>query len=271
MQYPEDEIVVSIVGRPNVGKSSFINRMLGYKRLMVSEKAGTTRDPVDSLVRYNNKIIRFIDTAGIRKKSTITFSLEKYCVFQALKSINRSSICILMLDASQGITAQDAKIASHIYERKRACVLLVNKWDIVEKDNKSHDAYIRSVFDELSFINYSPIVTVSALTGLRVRKILDNILELDTFFNKRITTASLNKGILKILNKYPPPHDTRRKVNIYFSTQVETAPPVIKIFTNNPSAIPENYKRYLERAIREHFAFNGVPVCLQFVNHLKKT
>lgn len=265
--YHKDEIIVSIVGRPNVGKSSFVNKMLGYKRLMVSDKAGTTRDPVDSLIRYNNRIIRFIDTAGIRKKNTITFSLEKYCVFQALKSINRSSICILMLDATQGITTQDAKIASQIYDRKRACIIVINKWDLLTKNIKSHDTFIREVSGILSFINYSPMVTVSALTGLRVRKILDIILDLDIVFNKRVTTSFLNKGISKIIEHNPPPRSNRSKVKIYFATQVDTAPPFIKLFTNYPSALPDHYKRYLEKSLRELLDFKGIPICLQFEKH----
>jgi len=269
--YPHDEITVSIVGRPNVGKSSFINKILGYKRLMVSDNAGTTRDPVDSVIRYNNKTIRFIDTAGIRKKNSITFSLEKYCVFQALRSINRSSICILMLDASQGITTQDAKIASQIYDRKRACILVFNKWDVLSKDNKSHDAFIRDASNLLSFINYSPMVTVSALTGLRVRKILDIILELDAVFNKRVSTSSLNKCISKILEKNPPPRRNRNKVNIYFATQIDTSPPFIKLFTNYPAELPDHYKRYLEKSLREQLDFNGSPICLQFEKHSVKS
>ena len=266
----QDEIVVSIIGRPNVGKSSFINKLLGYERLMVSAAAGTTRDPVDSLFRFNNQSIRFIDTAGIRKKSTISYSLEKYCVVQALKSINRSSICMLMLDASQGVTTQDAKLAAQIYDRNRACILVINKWDLLEKDNKTHDAFTKQVQSELAFIDFAPVVTVSALTGLRVRKILEIIIEIGRVYEKRVSTPELNRGLKEIFNTNPPPRGRSSKTNIYYATQVETKPPAFKLFTNNVEAFPDNYRRYLERSIREQFDFQGVPICLYITQRDKK-
>ncbi|MEI6127933.1 MAG: ribosome biogenesis GTPase Der [Pseudomonadota bacterium] len=267
----QDETVVSIIGRPNVGKSSFINKLLGYERLMVSSMAGTTRDPVDSLFRFNNKTIRFIDTAGIRKKSTISYSLEKYCVFQALKSINRSSICMLMLDASQGVTTQDAKLAAQIYDRNRACILVINKWDLIEKDNKTHDAFTKQVQSELAFIDFAPVVTVSALTGLRVRKILEIIIEIARVYEKRVSTPELNRGLKEIYDTNPPPRGKSSKTNIYYAAQVDTGPPMFKLFTNNIDAFPDNYRRYLERSIREKFALQGVPICLHIRQRDKKT
>lgn len=256
------EVVVSIVGRPNVGKSSLINKILGYERLLVSSQAGTTRDPVDSLVRYHGMTIRFIDTAGIRKKSSLSYQLEKYCVFRSFMSISRSSICVVVLDATQGITTQDAKIASLVREKKRACILAVNKWDLIEKDEKTHSDFLKRVAAELPFVDYAPVLTISARTGLRARKILDIIIKLDSTFNKRIPTAELNKGIQEIINRCSPPRGTRAKTKVYFAAQVETAPPVVTLFTNNPSAFSESYMRYVEREMRERFDFQGVPLTI---------
>ena len=261
----DQEVIVSIVGRPNVGKSSLINKILGYERLLVSSQAGTTRDPVDSLVRYHGVTIRFIDTAGIRKKSSLSYQLEKYCVFRSFMSITRSSICVVVLDATQGITTQDAKIASLVREKKRACILAVNKWDLIEKDEKTHNIFLKRIADELPFIDYAPVLTISARTGLRARKILDLIINLNSIFNKRIPTAELNKGIQEIMDRCPPPRGMHSKTKVYFATQVKTAPPIITLFTNNPSAFSESYVRHLERELREQFDFQGVPLTIKAV------
>jgi len=270
-QKPDREIVVALVGKPNVGKSSIINKILGYERLLVSDRAGTTRDPVDSLLRYHGVLIRFIDTAGIRKKSAISYQLEKYCVFRAFTSIEQSSVCVLVLDATQGISTQDAKIASLIYEKKRACVLVINKWDQIEKDEKSHTLFLKNVAAELPFLDYAPVLTISALTGLRVRKILDNILKLDEVFNKRITTAVLNKGIREIIERHSPPRGARTGTKVYFATQVSTAPPAFTLFTNNPSAFSATYLRHLERELRNRFDFHGVPLSIQVVHRTQSS
>ncbi|MCX8043761.1 MAG: ribosome biogenesis GTPase Der [Desulfobacterota bacterium] len=256
----DEEIVVSIIGRPNVGKSSCINAILGYERLLVTDTAGTTRDPVDSVLRYHGKTIRFIDTAGIRKKSSISYQLEKYCVFRAFMSINQSTICIIVLDATQGVTTQDAKIASLVCEKKRACILAVNKWDLIEKNDKTHSAFLKNIAAELPFLDYAPILTVSARTGLRVRKILDSIVRLDEVFKKRVPTAALNKGLRDIVEHCPPPRGRRTQTKIYFASQVETAPPTFTLWTNNPSAFTKSYIRHLEREIRQQFGFAGVPL-----------
>ena len=270
-EFSKDETVVSIIGRPNVGKSSLINKILGYKRLLVSERAGTTRDPVDSLIRYNNRTMRFIDTAGIRKKSHRGYNLEKYSVFKALRSINRSSVCILMIDASQGVTSQDAKLAAEICERSRACILVINKWDLIVKGNKTHAAFIGQVRADLAFMDFAPIVAVSALTGHRVRKILDIIEGIGITYEKRVPTATFNRELKAIYDRHPPPRGRGSITRIYYATQVNTGPPTFKVFTNKPRTFPPHYRKYLERSIRERFGFEGAPICLQITERDKKS
>jgi len=266
----DEETVVSIIGRPNVGKSSIVNKLVGYKKHMVSTIAGTTRDPIDTVIKYNQKTIRFIDTAGIRKKSRVSYSLEKYTVFQALRSINRSSICILVLDASQGVTTQDAKLAAEIYDRKRACIILINKWDLIEKQTKTHESFVDNVRAELSFIDFAPILTVSAVTGLRVRKLLELIEYLGSSFVRRVATSEVNRGVEQIYNQNPPPRGPTSRTRIYYSSQVATAPPTFKIFTNNTDAFQPAYVRYFERAVRDRFGFEGMPIRLEIAARTKK-
>lgn len=259
----KDEIVVSIIGRPNVGKSSLVNKLVGYKRLMVSDIAGTTRDPVDTVIRYNQKTLRFIDTAGIRRKSRISYSLEKYTTFQALRSVNRSAICILMLDASQGVTTQDAKLAAEIYDRGRACIILINKWDLIEKETKTHEKFVDNVLAELSFIDFAPVLTVSAVTGLRVRKLLDLIENLAAGYSRRIATSQVNRVLEEICDKNPPPRGHTTRTRIYYASQIDTSPPTFKIFTNHIEVFQPSYLRYMERSMRERFDFGGIPIRIE--------
>ncbi len=263
----DNETIVAIVGRPNVGKSSIINKIIGKDRLIVSDIAGTTRDSVDTLFKYNKKSIRFIDTAGIRRKSRISFKLEKYSVITALRSISASELTILLLNAEEGVTAQDSKLASQIYDRKKACIIAVNKWDLIEKDNKSYENFVKKVREDLSFMDFAPIIPVSALTGQRVRSILDLIIDIGETYHKRIATSVFNKKLIEIYDRNPSPKNRRNKTRLYYGTQVKSAPPIFKIFTNNPGSFPDHYMKYLERSIKEEFGFNGVPVCLQFANH----
>jgi len=263
----DNETIVAIVGRPNVGKSSIINKIIGKDRLIVSDIAGTTRDSVDTLFKYNKKSIRFIDTAGIRRKSRISFKLEKYSVITALRSISASELTILLLNAEEGVTAQDSKLASQIYDRKKACIIAVNKWDLIEKDNKSYENFVKKVREDLSFMDFAPIIPVSALTGQRVRSILDLIIDIGETYHKRIATSVFNKKLIEIYDRNPSPKNRRNKTRLYYGTQVKSAPPIFKIFTNNPGSFPDHYIKYLERSIKEEFEFNGVPVCLQFANH----
>ncbi len=258
----EHETVVSIIGRPNVGKSSLINTLLGSSRLLVSDQAGTTRDPVDSVMRYKERSIRFIDTAGIRKKSRIGYELEQYCVMQALRSIMHSELCLLIIDAVQGVTTQDAKLAEQICERRRSCVIVINKWDCLNKDTHTYKRMSDSIRDALPFLDYAPVVAVSAKTGLRVRKILDIIYELEESYGKRVSTGEVNRIIKSIYEHHPPPRGSHNKTKIYYAAQVRTRPPVFKLYTNNKKAFSPQYVRYLEREMRERCGFSGVPVCI---------
>lgn len=260
-----NEIVVSILGRPNVGKSSLINRILGLNRLMVSPQPGTTRDSVDSLLRYKHATIRFIDTAGIRRKSRIGYTIERYCVFKALKSIDRSMICVLVLDAATGVQAQDASLAAEIFERHRASIIVVNKWDLVEKETRTHDRVAGEVRENLSFIDFAPLLVVSALTGQRVRHILDSIIDLASALSVRVPTPAFNRELREIYASHPPPRGRGRPPRIYYGTQIKVGPPTFKIFTNRPEAFSTPYRRFLERSIRERFGMGSVPIYLQFV------
>ena len=265
----QDEIVVSIIGRPNVGKSSLINKIVGQERLLVSDRAGTTRDPVDSIIRYHKQSIRFIDTAGIRRKNSRGYALEKYCTLLALRSISRSMVCVLVIDASQGVTAQDAKLAAQIYDRYRACIVVLNKWDLLEKNTKTHDEYIAKVRSELAFIDFAPIVVVSALTGFRARKILDVIVDVWEPYMRRVATGEVNRELQAICSRNPPPGGASQPAKILYATQVAAGPPTFKLFTNNTRGFPKHYQRFLERRIRERFGFENAPICLQFTGRKK--
>ena len=266
----EDEIVCSIIGRPNVGKSSLINRLIGEERFMVSTQAGTTRDSVDTLMRYHGQAIRFIDTAGIRRKSSLGYKLERFCDLMALKSISKSALCILMIDATTGVTTHDARLAAQIYERSRACIVVVNKWDLVEKKDKSYEHFIKEVRAKLAFIDFAPVIALSALTGQRVRKILDMILDIGQRYKFRISTPEINRAIEEICNHHQPPSSGNRRTKIYYVTQFATAPPVFKIFTNNPQVFTKPYIKYLERALRDRFSLDCIPLCLQVAGRAKK-
>ena len=269
-QQAAEEIVCSIIGRPNVGKSSLINRLTGQERFMVSEYAGTTRDPVDTVMRYHDRVIRFIDTAGIRRKSSLGYKLERFCELMALKSISRSALCILMIDACDGVTTYDARLAAQIYERSRACIVAVNKWDLIEKKDKSYEHFIRDVRAKLAFIDFAPVVALSALTGQRVRAILDMILDIGQRYSLRIATADVNRAIQEICAHHPPPGLGRQRTKIYYITQVSTAPPVFKLFTNHPRVFTTAYIKYLERSLRERFKLDCIPLCLQVSGRVKQ-
>jgi GTPase len=260
----ERETVVSVIGRPNVGKSSFINRILGYERLLVSDQAGTTRDAIDTVFRYKNRSMRIIDTAGIRRKSRISMRVEKYCIMEALHTIRRSSICLLLIDAAQGVTDQDQKLASEIYALHRACILVINKWDLIEKDNKSYDNFIASVYDQLPFLDFAPALCVSALTGLRVRKVLDAITDVERVYEQTVNTAEFNRFLKAAAARNPLPRKGGRSIKIYYGTQNGVKPPTFVFFSNAPGEIPAHYMRYMERAIRDRFDFTGSPIRIDF-------
>jgi GTP-binding protein len=259
-----DATKVAVLGRPNVGKSSLINRLLGYKRVIVDEAPGTTRDAIDTLFKRDGKRYVLIDTAGIRRKSRISLRLEKYSIVEALRTIDRCNVAVLMLDSKEGVTDQDARIGGFIHEKGRGCILVVNKWDLIEKDSQTMAESEREVRRHLKFLHYAPILFISALTGQRVKKVLDVIDHVAEQAKKRVSTSPLNRYFGEWVESHPPPLYRNRRVKLNYITQVSTAPPTFVIYTNSPGGIHFSYERYLVNQMREHFSFEGVPIRLQF-------
>jgi len=263
-KWDRDAAKVAVVGRPNVGKSSLINRLLGYKRVIVDEAPGTTRDAIDTLFERDGKRYVLIDTAGIRRKSRISLRLEKYSIVEALRTIDRSDVALLLLDSREGVTDQDARIGGFIHEKGKGCILVVNKWDLVEKDSQTMGQYEREVREDLKYLSYAPILFISALTGQRIKKVLDVIDHVSEQTKKRILTSRLNKYFGDWIEKFPPGLYKNRRVKLNYITQVTTAPPTFVIYTNFPGGIHFSYERYLLNRMRETFGFEGVPIRLYF-------
>jgi GTP-binding protein len=265
----EEEIRVAIVGRPNVGKSSLLNRLIGRPRAIVHPAAGTTRDALDTpFVRGGRKYI-FIDTAGIRRKSKVTQRLEKYSAIKALKSLERGDVALVLLDGFEGLTDQDARIAEFAEESGRAMILAVNKWDLVQKDTHTMGEYEKRIRREMKTLDYIPILFISALRGQRVGKIFEIIDRVFSEYRKRITTGELNSWLRQAVEAYPPPLFRNRRVKLFYISQVSVGPPTFILFTNEPRGIDESYRRYLLRRLREKYGFTGTPLRL-FLRRRKK-
>ena len=258
----EDEgvINVAVIGKPNAGKSSIINRMGGEERVIVSDIAGTTRDAVDTRVENSHGIYNFIDTAGIRRHSKVEDRIEKFSVIRANMAIERADVCLLMIDANDGVTEQDEKIAGLAHEAGKACIIVINKWDSIEKENNTVNQFNKEIRTALSYMPYAPIIYVSALTGQRCANIYEMINEAYAQANRRITTGMLNDLLNDAQNRVQPPSDKGKRLKIYYMTQTSVAPPTFVIFCNNEELFHFSYRRYIENCIRDTFGFEGTPI-----------
>lgn len=258
--YEEDVIRVAVIGRPNAGKSSLINYILGEQRMIVSDIAGTTRDAIDTYYEDDEGKYVFIDTAGIRRKNKVSENIEKYSVLRAYMAVDRSNVCLLVIDGTVGVTEQDAKIAGYAHDKGKACVIVVNKWDAVEKDSKTMDAMRMRVYDTLSYMTYAPMVFISAKTGQRVPQVFQQIRTVAANHAMRISTGMLNDVLNEAVAKVQPPSDKGKRLKVLYMTQASTQPPTFVIFVNNAELFHFSYQRYLENQIRAVFGLAGTPV-----------
>lgn len=258
----DDTICVAMIGRPNVGKSSLTNYILGENRVIVSNVAGTTRDAVDSYFENENGKYLFIDTAGMRRKSKVEDKIEKYSVLRAQQAIERADVCLILIDAQDGVTEQDTKVAGMAHESGKACIIVVNKWDLVAKDDKTMDKMRKDIMRDLSFMTYAPIVFISALTGQRVNRLFELINFVNDQSSMRITTGMLNNVLEDATARVQPPSDKGRRLKLYYMTQTGIKPPCFVIFVNNAELFHFSYQRYIENQIRAVFGLEGTPVKL---------
>jgi len=257
---PDERPRIAIIGKPNVGKSSIVNKLIGEDRVIVSDVAGTTRDAVDSTVRYNKKEYVFIDTAGLRRKSHITQEIERYSVIRAVAAVERADVVMLVIDASEGVTEQDAKIAGIAHDRGKGVLICVNKWDKVEKDERTMKDMEKRIREVLSFLSYAEVLFISAVTGqrfFRIYEIIDRIMASQTM---RIGTGVLNEIIAEAVSMKQPPSDKGKRLKLLYATQVAIKPPTFVIFVNSKELMHFSYTRYIENRIRETFGFKGTPL-----------
>ena len=256
----DDSIKVAVIGKPNAGKSSLINKLLGEERLIVSNIAGTTRDAIDTQIECAYGKYTFIDTAGLRRKARVEDVIEKYSVLRAHMAVERADVCLLVIDATEGITEQDEHIAGIAHEAGKACIIVVNKWDAVEKDNDSVNEFTKKIYNALSYMTYAPILFVSALTGQRLQKLFEHINYVNGQAKLRISTGMLNDMLGDATAKVQPPSDKGKRLKIYYMTQASVAPPTFVIFANSIELFHFSYQRYIENCLRETFGFRGTPV-----------
>ncbi len=268
---PGDLIRLAVVGKPNVGKSSLINRILGEKRLLVSDTPGTTRDSIDSVCRVDGKSYLLIDTAGIRRKAKVSKKLEKFSIIKALRSLDRCDVALIVIDAHQGVTEQDINVAGYAFERKCGCIFLLNKWDLVEKDTQTVKRFQDRLRMEAKFLSFAPILTISALTGLRILKIFSMVEEIYRQYAFRIGTGPLNKIFEQAIQKNEPALFRGRRLKFYYATQVSTGPPSFVCFVNYPDAVHFSYRRYLVNQIREKAGLDKTPIRIIFRKRTGKT
>lgn len=256
----EDVINVAVIGKPNAGKSSLVNRISGEERVIVSDIAGTTRDAIDTAVKNKYGNFNFIDTAGLRRKSRVDDNIEKYSVLRANMAIERSDVCVIMLDATEGFTEQDSKVAGLALEQGKACIIAVNKWDLVEKNGNTMDSYRKQLMKDFSFMSFTPIIFISAKTGQRIERLFELIKYVNTQNTMRISTGMLNDLLADATAKTQPPTDKGKRLRIYYMTQASTKPPTFVCFCNKAELFHFSYQRYLENCIRSAFGLEGTPV-----------
>ena len=256
----KDAIKVAIIGKPNAGKSSLVNKILNEERVIVSDIAGTTRDAIDSHFENDYGKYIFIDTAGIRRKNKVYEELEKYSVIKAQAAIMRADVCLIMIDATQGVTEQDEKIAGIAHEAGKAVIIVINKWDLVEKETNTLENYKKQVYDKLAYLKYAPVMFISALTGQRVNKLFELINEVYKNNNLRVPTSMLNDVLSEAVAITQPPSDKGKRLKIYYMTQVRVTPPTFVVFVNNKELMHFSYLRYLENHLRKQFNFKGTPI-----------
>ena len=259
-EYDEEVIKVAIIGKPNVGKSSLVNRMAGEERVIVSDIAGTTRDATDSYLENEHGRFVLIDTAGIRRKAKVEEAIERYSVLRSYMAVDRADVCLIVIDATEGFTEQDSKVAGYAHEQGKASIVVVNKWDAVEKTDKTMDEYRKKLEEDFSFMSYVPFLFISAKTGQRVDKLYDLIRQVNEQNCRRITTGMLNDMLGYATARVQPPSDKGKRLKIYYMTQSATQPPTFVAFCNRSELFHFSYQRYLENQIRETFGLNGTPI-----------
>ncbi len=259
-EYDEGIIKVAVIGKPNAGKSSLINKIAGEQRVIVSDIAGTTRDAIDTVIERDGEKYVFIDTAGIRRKSKITESIEKYSVLRAYMAIDRADVCVIMIDANEGYTEQDSKVAGYAHEQGKACVIAVNKWDSIEKTDKTMNEFKKKLEVDFSFMSYAPFVFISALTGQRIDKLFEMIKYTAEQNARRITTGMLNDLLSYATARVQPPSDKGKRLKLYYMTQASTKPPAFVVFCNKKELFHYSYQRYIENQIREAFSLDATPI-----------
>lgn len=264
----EDVIKVAIIGKPNVGKSSLINRILGEERVIVSDVAGTTRDAIDTPYEYEGQKYVFIDTAGMRRKSKIKENIEKYSIIRAVAAVERADVCIMMINATEGITDQDTKVAGIAHEAGKAVIIVVNKWDLIEKDNKTMNNFMKDIDTEFKYLSYAPKLFISAKTGQRVTKLFELINIASENSHRRVATGMLNDVLIEAMAMNQPPAEKGRPLRIYYMTQVSVGPPTFVLFVNDTELLHFSYQRYIENQLREAFGFVGTP--LHFIARNRK-
>ncbi len=260
----DERLRLAVVGKPNVGKSSFVNALLGYDRTIVTEIPGTTRDPIDSILKYYGEEILLIDTAGLRRRSKIKENIEFYSTLRTIKSIERCNVALLLIDAKQGMDKQDLHIVEKVAARKRGMIVCINKWDLIEKDEHTAKIFEKSLRALLRLYDYAPIIFISAQTKQRIFKVIELAKEVFQQQQHRVSTSKLNNTLLEIIKRNPPSSPSGKEIKIKHVIQVKTNPPVFSFFANEPTLIQQNYIRFLENKIRENFGYIGVPLTLNF-------